>query len=86
MSSGSEFEEFARDYWQDKPTVPSFVRSYLTSPASGCGPPWTGRRRIDMARMWDRLAIETEYSNQTNARPLHRITSETPPNGPMNRA
>jgi murein L,D-transpeptidase YafK len=54
--------------------------------ASGCGPPWTGRRRIDMARMWDRLAIETEYSNQTNARPLHRITSETPPNGPMNRA
>jgi hypothetical protein len=39
-----------------------------------------------MARMWDRLAIETEYSNQTNARPLHRITSETPPNGPMNRA
>jgi ABC-type transport system involved in Fe-S cluster assembly fused permease/ATPase subunit len=39
---------------------------------------------IDMARMWDRLAIEAEYSNEPNARPLHPIISETPPNGPMN--
>ncbi len=41
---------------------------------------------IDMARMWDRLAIEAEYSNKTNAPPLHPIASEAPPNGPMNRA
>jgi hypothetical protein len=29
---------------------------------------------IDMARIWDRLAIEAEHSNKTNARWLHPIT------------
>jgi hypothetical protein len=36
---------------------------------------------IDMARMWDRLAIEAEHSNKTNARLLRPITPEAPRNG-----
>jgi hypothetical protein len=36
---------------------------------------------IDMARMWDRLAIEAEHCNKTNARSLHPITPEVPRNG-----
>jgi hypothetical protein len=37
---------------------------------------------IDMARMWDRLAIEAEHSNKMMLQP---ITPEAPRNG-MNRA
>jgi len=31
---------------------------------------------IDMARMWDRLAIEAEHSNKMNVRLLQPITPE----------
>ncbi len=36
---------------------------------------------IDIARMWDRLAIEAEHCNKTNARLLYSITPEPPRNG-----
>jgi hypothetical protein len=36
---------------------------------------------IDMARMWDRMAIEAEHSNTKNACLLQPLMSEPPRNG-----